>query len=89
MERLTNKGYWDLVHNRNDGGRKARSLRSKAKLLIKRLLGQKVIGLMEPYSDYFLWNVIYRKYLRKKAGSKVLEIGSAPGSHLVRLHEEL
>ena len=46
MERLTNKGYWDLVHNRNDGGRKARSLRSKAKLLIKRLLGQKVIGLM-------------------------------------------
>lgn len=89
MERLTDKGYWDIVHNRNEGGRKAPSLRSKAKVLIKRLLGQKVIGLMEPYSDYFLWNVIYRKYLCKKAGSRVLEIGSAPGNHLVRLQKEL
>ncbi len=89
MERLTDKGYWDLVHNRHDGARKAPSLTSKARALVKRLLGRKIIGLMEHYGDYFLWNVIYRRYLRKKEGSKALEIGSAPGNHLVRLHKEL
>lgn len=89
MERLTNKGYWDIVHNRNESGQKYPSSKTKTKILIKRLLGQKIIGLTEHYSDYFLWDVIYKRYLYKKAGSKVLEIGSAPGSHLVRLHKDM
>jgi SAM-dependent methyltransferase len=39
------------------------------------------------YADYLLWEVIYPKYLHKKEGAKVVEIGSAPGTELVKLHK--
>lgn len=37
------------------------------------------------YHDYLLWEVIYRKFMPEAKGAKILEIGSAPGGHLVRL----
>ncbi|MCM8761236.1 MAG: class I SAM-dependent methyltransferase [Candidatus Omnitrophica bacterium] len=40
----------------------------------------------ENYHDYILWNVIYKKFM-PKGSFKVLEIGSAPGYHLVRLYK--
>jgi 2-polyprenyl-3-methyl-5-hydroxy-6-metoxy-1,4-benzoquinol methylase len=38
------------------------------------------------YSDH-LWDVVFEKYVPTAEGAKVLEIGSAPGDFLVRLHE--
>jgi 2-polyprenyl-3-methyl-5-hydroxy-6-metoxy-1,4-benzoquinol methylase len=43
---------------------------------------------VQNYHDYIMWNVIYKKFMPKKSGLKILEIGSAPGHHLVRLRKE-
>lgn len=59
----------------------------KRYLLIKKLLGKKILEYMQSYSDYLLWNVIYKKYMPKTKWAKVLEVGSAPGNHLVRLSQ--
>ncbi len=42
---------------------------------------------MRYYSDYLLWDVIFPRYLPRREGLKVVEIGSAPGDTLVRLKE--
>jgi SAM-dependent methyltransferase len=64
------------------------SLNKRIKNSIKRILGKKLLDYMGSYEDYLLWNVIYEKYLPKKPGSRVLEVGSAPGDFLVRLNEK-
>ncbi len=38
---------------------------------------------LRSYSDYLLWEIIYKKYLPKTKGLKFLEIGSAPGENLL------
>ena len=40
----------------------------------------------ENYHDYLFWNVVYKKFMPGGGKIKVLEIGSAPGYHLVRLN---
>jgi len=40
------------------------------------------------YHDYILWEVIYKRFMPETKGAKILEIGSAPGVHLVRLSEK-
>lgn len=42
---------------------------------------------MRDYRDYLLWDVIYPRYLQAKRGAKALEVGSAPGTHLIHLHK--
>ena len=42
---------------------------------------------MQDYADHLLWSVIYRKYVSKTKGAKVLEVGSAPGRHLAQLYQ--
>ncbi len=37
------------------------------------------------YHDYLLWEVLYKRFMPSTKGAKVLEVGSAPGGHLVRL----
>jgi SAM-dependent methyltransferase len=42
---------------------------------------------MGSYEDYLLWEAIYPKYLPSGGGLRVVEIGSAPGNHLIRMRE--
>ena len=85
MERLTEKDYWNAVYV---GASTVRSRTTQAqnpglKGFLKRHLSQ----YWRDYSDYLEWESLYETYLPKTAGLKVIEIGSAPGTNLVRLHQ--
>jgi len=91
VEKLTQKEYWDRLYKAKAVRYKWRkpycvrlSLKENLKSLTTRLLENKF---MRPYSDYLLWDVIYKKYMPKTKGAKVLEVGSAPGYNLVRLSQ--
>jgi SAM-dependent methyltransferase len=45
--------------------------------------------MMGSYEDYLLWRVIYPSTLPAEGGRRALEIGSAPGKHLLRLRGEM
>ncbi len=82
MEKLSDKRFWDSWHQRKqplycEGVRKRRG--------IEDLLRN---SLFQNYAEYFLWEVIYPKFLCGKEGAKVIEIGSAPGTALVWLNEK-
>lgn len=79
MKRLMDKEKWDSVYKKAQARSKGRDPKIKC-------TGEELRGYFCPYSDYFLWNVIYKKYLSKTEVAKILEIGSAPGYYLVRLH---
>jgi 2-polyprenyl-3-methyl-5-hydroxy-6-metoxy-1,4-benzoquinol methylase len=77
MAKLTRKEYWDSIYKPKASCYKRNSL--KGKLLENEYT--------RPYADYLLWDVIYKKYMPKTKGAKVLEVGSAPGTNLVRLSQ--
>lgn len=86
MDRLTKKDYWNTVYL----GTAPFSARPRAKEQsgggwkgwLKGTLGE----YWRDYSDYLEWDVLYDAHLPKEEGLKVIEIGSAPGTNLVRLH---
>ena len=82
MDKLTEKECWDWVHERQALEPKDQFFLKNLKVLITKLFGKRSAC---PYAEYIVWDVIYRKYMPKKEGMRVLEIGSAPGDHLVRL----
>jgi 2-polyprenyl-3-methyl-5-hydroxy-6-metoxy-1,4-benzoquinol methylase len=60
-------------------------VRNNFKSIAKKVLGKYAYN----YSDYYLWEVLLQKYLPFNQGFKVLEVGSAPGTNLVKLHNLL
>lgn len=91
---LTDKRFWDSTHLNEKKGLTTTlisnevepiTLKSRIKIKIKALLGRRLLDYMRSYEDYLLWEVIYKNHLPRKEGLKVLEVGSAPGEHLVRL----
>lgn len=99
MKRLSEKEYWDAVHVQekhswetkqqpNDSDLKRPTLLQRFKSGAKALLGDKGRGLLTGYEDHLIWNVIYEKYIPRAEGAKVLEVGSAPGDHLVQLNRK-
>lgn len=62
-------------------------LRSKGRAAKTKFISEQPSGYLCQYSDYLLWNVIFKKYLHKHKDAKVLEVGSAPGDFLIRLHK--
>lgn len=86
---LSDKSHWHTVHTAEEGQWTAsvlpRSGRLKSRL--KRIVGPKVIASMQPYDDHVLWTAVLPKYFAQRRGSRVVEIGSAPGEFLVRLKE--
>ena len=91
---LTDKRFWDSTYlNEKEGLAPVLTLseiepltfKSRVKMKIKALMGRRLLDYMRSYEDYLLWDVIYKNHLPKKEGLKVLEVGSAPGEHLVRL----
>jgi SAM-dependent methyltransferase len=86
QEYLTDRAYWDSQYEPAALG-VAKTAPSRTKTLLRRLLGPKLLDVMRDYREYLVWDVIYPKYLPRRNGTRVLEVGSAPGTHLVRLHE--
>ncbi|MCJ7508813.1 MAG: class I SAM-dependent methyltransferase, partial [candidate division Zixibacteria bacterium] len=87
MRRMSNKEYWNLIYNQKGVKQELCFLKRYAKIFMENFLGKKIFEYMNPYPDYLLWNVIYEKYMPKTKGLKVLEVGSAPGHHLVKLEQ--
>ena len=84
MERLTDTEYWDSTYAPLSIGL---SRTGHFKTLLRRLLGPTVLEYMRDYGDYLMWDVIYPKFLFRRRGARVLEVGSAPGYNLIKLHE--
>ncbi len=89
MNRLTGAEYWNSFWDSESRLKKTQERENDRKRtlnwLIKRFFGQKSLGYMKDYSEYILWNVIYEKHMPRTKGTKVLEVGSAPGYHLIEL----
>jgi SAM-dependent methyltransferase len=83
-EALSSRKYWDSILS----GRKVSGAPSYVRAA-RRILGPSTAAKMGSYEDYLLWNVIYPSYLTGSEGCSVVEIGSAPGRHLVRMREKL
>ena len=84
MDKLSPKEYWDSIYHPKQ---RRHSLGGRMKAAVKRVIGKEFADYFSSYQDYLLWEVFYKKYLPAKSGAKVMEIGSAPGRHLLRLWE--
>lgn len=89
VAKLTEKEYWEGVYEpRRIVGGAAPNSHSKGRLKGKArsLLGAKLLDLLSPYDDYLLWQILFKRYLpADMRGMSALEVGSAPGTFLVRL----
>ena len=86
MDRLTKKDYWNAVYlgeTTTQEKSNAAPVGSSLKGWLKRQLGE----YWRDYSDYLEWDVLYPAHLPQVKGLKVIEIGSAPGTNLVRHHK--
>src|SRR4249920_4206058 len=88
MESLTRREHWDAVHasERTEALKPRESARSWSRRTLKRLLGNRFVDYMSSYDDHQIWDVLYRRHM-PQPGASVVEIGSAPGEHLVKLSE--
>lgn len=85
MERLTEKEYWNAVYLGEPLERQ--SSPSPQATGLKGWLKYHLSEYWRDYSDYLEWEALYATYLPQAKGLKVIEIGSAPGTNLVRLHQ--
>ena len=84
MTKLSDKKYWDSHYDQKSSSSESNSNEISHP---KKSIDDKLRNtLFRGYADYLLWEKIFPKYLNKKK-LKVVEIGSAPGKELVRLHE--
>jgi SAM-dependent methyltransferase len=88
--RLTDVDFWDRQYDSTADVPQAEGTgprsRSRVRRAVRKILSPKLIALMQDYRLYLLWDVIYPRFLRHRSGARVLEVGSAPGDHLVQLH---
>jgi SAM-dependent methyltransferase len=82
--RFLDREYWDSIHG--EGKARVAPLYVRA---AKKILGPRAAGMMGSYEDHLLMEVIYPAFLPAGKGTSVLEIGSAPGGHLVWMHRHL
>lgn len=87
MSRLTEKDYWNAVYLGALTTPKLSKPKAKQSPGLKTTLKQYLSQYWRDYSDYQEWEGIYESFLPKTSGLKVIEIGSAPGTNLVRLHQ--
>jgi SAM-dependent methyltransferase len=85
MNSLTDKQYWDSFYLQKQKPSQSANNEGlcQKKSIVERLRTTPFRG----YADYLLWERIYPKFLSNKEGAKVVEIGSAPGKELVRMHK--
>jgi SAM-dependent methyltransferase len=88
MESLTRREHWDAVHafEKTEAQKPREAAKSWPRRALKRLLGNRFVESMSSYDDHQIWDVLYRRHM-PPPGALAVEIGSAPGEHLVRLSE--
>ena len=87
MDRLTEKNYWNSVYENEEVSFAAHETTQKVnKNGLKGWLKQYLGEYWRDYAEYLEWDVIYDQYFPKQSGLKVIEVGSAPGTNLIRLH---
>src|SRR6266513_2974678 len=85
-DRLTEEAYWDSQYE-PAASSVAPTPPARTKGLLGRLRGPRLRDLVQDYREHLVWNVLYPRYLPRRAGAKLLEVGSAPGTHLVQVHK--
>lgn len=70
---MTSKAYWNYLY----GGSGSASLKKRRFGFLRTVC----------YSERILWDNIFKKYLPKAKGLKILEVGSAPGGRLIKFHQ--
>ncbi len=91
MTKLTEREYWEGLYAEDAHPGSAgpavpvAAAPSRIKALLRRLLGRKLLQWSQPYDNYLLWEAILPRYLAGASGAKAIEIGSAPGSFMIRL----
>src|ERR1041385_1157917 len=92
MSRLTQRTYWDSVHVLEQREFSDAVLiresshvppRKRFTGILKKCLGRTILERISSYDDYLLWDVILPRVVPKLNGGSCVEIGSAPGYHLV------
>ncbi len=86
MDRLTEQSYWNEVYTETKLQPKTTTIKPE-KTGVKGFLKHHLDQYWRDYSDYLEWDVLYEAHLPKTKGLKIIEIGSAPGTNLVRLHQ--
>ena len=84
---LTTSKYWNEIHKAS----RPQSDRRKSwiKQVARAILEAKVLDkYMSSYSDYLFWEQLLTKHVPFARGGKAIEIGSAPGDHLIVLHKK-
>lgn len=85
MTRLTDKQYWESFYRDSAAEVKGPLPNSGIKRFLKRILGPRLFDLISPYDDYLLWNSVFPAFVPTSGKSlSVVEVGSAPGTFLVR-----
>lgn len=78
MKKLSEKKYWDSLYETKKTEKESKEpVRSGVKAYIKHIT--------RDYSNYYMWEVLYEKYLPKKTDWTVIEVGCAPGKHVLNL----
>ncbi len=80
MKKLSEKGYWDSIYKNSP---KEKDDTVSAVTHCKNWLKRQT----RDYSNYLIWENIYPKYLPKSETMKVIEIGCAPGKHIISMHK--
>jgi SAM-dependent methyltransferase len=85
MDTLTQREYWDGVHAAEVPASEAppATRGSRLKGLLKGALSPGLRARMRAYDDHLLWNIYARH--RPHRGATLVEVGSAPGEHLIAL----
>ena len=89
--KLTERDHWDRVWSQNPDGHSDRAgseTQSAFRRLIKRIVGKKLLKYGRSYVDYLVWDIIYPRTLPQREGLGITEVGSAPGTRLVRFKKE-
>lgn len=89
MHSLARREHWDAVHASERvevQAPRAQVAQSWPRRVLKRLLGSRLRAYMSSYDDHQIWDVLYPPHM-PPAGSTVVEIGSAPGEHLIKLNK--
>ena len=85
MKRLTEQSYWNGVYTETQAPSPTTPPAKPTGL--KGFLKQHLDEYLRDYGDYREWEGIYPQFLPQTKGLKIIEIGSAPGTNLVRLHK--
>ncbi len=90
MVELIKKRHWENLHKESDKEKLQKEIKNNGflKNLFKKLFSNDLLSYVNAYADYLLWDIYFKKYVQKEKGSKILEVGSAPGEYLVAVHKK-